>query len=245
MSQNIYDRSDFFAGYSDLQRSRHGLAGAPEWPAIKALLPDFTAKRVVDLGCGFGWFSRWAREHGASHVLGLDLSQNMLARARAETNDDAIVYQRVDLEDLELPAASFDFAYSSLAFHYVVDFARLVRTVHRALVPGSGFVFTIEHPIHMAPALPAWLLDAEGRKTWPVNHYAMEGPRVTDWLAKGVLKQHRTMATTLNTLIASGFTLRHVGEWSPSPGQLAARPDLSEEMERPMLLLIAAQRQRG
>jgi hypothetical protein len=94
----------------------------------------------------------------------------------------------------------------------------------------------------MAPALPGWLSDAEGRKTWPVNHYAMEGPRVTDWLAKGVVKQHRTMATNLNTLIASGFTLRHVGEWSPSPEQLAARPDLSDELERPMLLLIAAQR---
>ena len=40
--------------------------------------------RVVDLGCGFGWFCRWAREHGAASVLGLDVSENMLT-ARAPT----------------------------------------------------------------------------------------------------------------------------------------------------------------
>lgn len=242
MSQNIYDQSDFFAGYSELHRSVHGLAGAPEWPAIRALLPDLVDKRVVDLGCGFGWFARFARENGAARVLGLDLSQNMLARARAETRDAAIDYRRADLEELELPASSFDLAFSSLAFHYVVDFARLAQSVHRALVPDAHLVFTIEHPIYMAPALPQWLADAEGRKTWPVNHYAMEGPRVTDWLAKGVVKQHRTMATTLNTLIATGFTVHRVVEWAPTAEQIAARPDLNEELERPMLLLVAAQR---
>src|SRR3546814_8878085 len=77
-----------------------------------------------------------------------------------------------------------------------------MRTVHRSLVPGAHFVFTIEHPIYMAAAHPHWLSDEEGRKTWPVNRYALEGERRTDWLAKGVLKHHRRIGTTLNTLIA-------------------------------------------
>jgi SAM-dependent methyltransferase len=242
MAQNIYDKSEFFAGYSQLNRSVHGLDGAPEWPSIRAVLPDLSGKRVVDLGCGFGWFSRWAREHGAASVLGLDLSENMIARARADTADPNIEYAIADLEKLELPAASFDFAYSSLAFHYIEDFGRLVQTVHRALVPGSHFVFTIEHPIFMAPAHPGWSLDADGNRTWPVNRYAVEGPRETDWFAKGVIKQHRTIGTTLNTLIGAGFAIRHVEEWSPAAGQLAANPDLTDEMERPMMLLVAAQR---
>ena len=77
--------------------------------------------RIVDLGCGFGWFCRWAREHGAAQVLGLDVSEKMLARAQAETADPAIVYERVDLERLELPEAAFDLAYSSLTLHYLPD----------------------------------------------------------------------------------------------------------------------------
>jgi ubiquinone/menaquinone biosynthesis C-methylase UbiE len=78
---------------------------------------------------------------------------------------------RADLERLDLSEASFDLAYSSLTFHYIEDLARLLVTVHRALVLGGGLVFSIEHPIYMAPAHPDWLTDAEGRKTWPVNGY--------------------------------------------------------------------------
>lgn len=89
MAQNIYDDPRFFAGYSRLPRQVHGLAGAPEWPAVRAMLPDLAGKRVVDLGCGFGWFARWAKERGAARVLGLDLSQRMIARAKADTSDPA------------------------------------------------------------------------------------------------------------------------------------------------------------
>ncbi|UUZ91779.1 hypothetical protein LJK87_40755 [Paenibacillus sp. P25] len=32
MTQNIYDNDEFFQGYSQLNRSVHGLDGAPEWP---------------------------------------------------------------------------------------------------------------------------------------------------------------------------------------------------------------------
>ena len=242
MAQNIYDNPEFFAGYSQLRRQVHGLAGAPEWPAIRAMLPDLTGKRIVDMGCGFGWFARWAREQGAASVLGLDLSERMVERAKADTTDPAIDYKIADLEALELPEASFDFAYSALAFHYIEDFGRLVRRVHRSLTSGSHFVFTIEHPIYMAAAHPRWWTDEEGRKTWPVNRYALEGERRTDWFAKGVLKYHRRVGTTLNSLIDAGFAIRHVEEFAPTAEQVAELPSLEEELERPMMLLVSAQR---
>lgn len=65
MTQNIYDNPDFFAGYATLARSVQGLDGAPEWPALCALLPDLNGKRIADLGCGYGWFCRYALEAGA------------------------------------------------------------------------------------------------------------------------------------------------------------------------------------
>jgi ubiquinone/menaquinone biosynthesis C-methylase UbiE len=242
VAQNIYDNPEFFAGYIQLPRQTHGLAGAPEWPAIRAMLPAMQDRHVVDLGCGFGWFSRWAREHGAASVVGIDLSENMIARAMADTADVAISYRRADLERLELPEAAFDFAYSALAFHYVQDFPRLLKTVQRALVPGAQFVFTIEHPVYMAATRPHWLTDDDGHKIWPVNRYSIEGERRTDWFAKGVLKYHRTLGTTLNTLIATGFEVRHVEEFAPTAEQIAEHPDLAVEMERPMLLLVSARR---
>ncbi|MED5609667.1 class I SAM-dependent methyltransferase [Pseudomonas sp. JH-2] len=242
MAQNIYDNPDFFAGYTRLPRQVHGLDGAPEWPQLRAMLPALAGARVLDLGCGFGWAARWMREQGAASVLGIDLSERMIERARADTPDAAIEYRRADLETLELPTAAFELAYSSLTFHYLRDFPRLVRMLQRALVPGGGLVFSIEHPIYMAAAHPGWLADQGGRKTWPVNQYALEGERRTDWFAKGVLKYHRTLATTLNTLIGNGFAIGEVHEFAPSAEQLAAQPALAEELERPMLLLVGARR---
>jgi SAM-dependent methyltransferase len=242
VTQNIYDNEEFFEGYSRLGRSVEGLDGAPEWPALRALLPDLRGLNVLDLGCGFGWFCRWARQNGAAHVLGIDVSEKMLARSRATTQETAITYTRADMEHLELPPASFDLVYSSLALHYIEDLNRLMSQVHHSVVPGGRLVFSVEHPIYTAPADASWSLNASGRKTWPIDGYLDEGPRSTDWLAKGVIKQHRTVATYINTLLRLGFALSHVEEWGPTEAQIAARPTLADERQRPPFLLVAARR---
>src|SRR4029453_12730135 len=129
MPQNIYDNPDFFAGYSQLPRSREGLAGAPEWPVLRSMLPPLEGLRVLDLGCGFGAFARWAREMGADSVLGVDLSERMLDRARAQTQDPRVTYCLADIESLELPDASFDLVYSSLTLHYIEDFGAVCAAI--------------------------------------------------------------------------------------------------------------------
>lgn len=242
MTQNIYDDPAFFHGYSQMARSINGLDAAPEWPALQAMLPPMRGLKVVDLGCGYGWFCRWASEQNVDSVLGLDVSEKMLAQARRTTSASNIRYEQADLECLNLPHATFDLAYSSLALHYIKDLPRLFATIHTALKPGSRFVFSIEHPIFMAPRNPGWVIDAEGRKSWPVDSYQLEGERVTNWLADGVIKQHRTLGTLLNTLIATGFSIRQVNEWGPTDAQVAAQPALAEERERPMMLLVSVQR---
>lgn len=242
MSQNIYDDPAFFEAYSALRRSVHGLAGAPEWQSLAALLPDMRGRCVVDLGCGFGWFCRYASEQGAAEVLGIDVSENMLRRARDTTHEPAIRYERADLEQLTLPASSFDLVYSSLALHYIAQLPALIEQVALALRPGGALVFSVEHPIYTAPSQPGWSVSAAGHKAWPIDGYSKEGPRTTHWLAEGVVKQHRTLGSYLNLLITSRLSLTHVEEWRPSAQQLAQNPSWLEELERPMFLLVAAQR---
>ena len=242
MTQNIYDNEEFFEAYSRLRRSVEGLDGAPELPALRALLPELRGLKVLVLGCGFGWFCRWARQQGAAHALGIDVSERMLARARATTQDTAITYTRADMEHLELPPESFDVVYSSLALHYIERLHELMSAVYRSLVPGGRLVFSVEHPIFTAPTDPRWSLDAAGRQTWPIDSYLDEGPRSTDWLTKGVIKQHRTLATYLNMLLRCGFAISHVEEWGPTAAQIAAQPDLAGERQRPPFLLVAARR---
>ncbi len=243
MTQNIYDDPVFFERYSRMPRSVRGLEGAPEWPSLRALLPDMRGLRVLDLGCGYGWFCRWAREQGAARVVGVDVSEKMLARARAATEaNTAIHYIQADLEGLDLPEAAFDLAYSSLAFHYLEALAGLLATVYRALVAGGNLIFSVEHPLFTAPSRPGWVVDAQSRQTWPVDSYLVEGARQTDWLTTGVVKQHRTFATYVDLLLRPGFSLTHVEEWGPTDQQLAAQPCLAKERQRPPFLILAARK---
>lgn len=64
MKENKYDEEIFFEKYSRMDRSRQGLQAAGEWSELQKLLPDFTGKRVLDLGCGYGWHCRYAAEQG-------------------------------------------------------------------------------------------------------------------------------------------------------------------------------------
>lgn len=241
MKQNKYDDPAFFASYSTMPRSVGGLEEAGEWHAFRALLPDFRDRRVLDLGCGFGWHCRYAREQGARSVVGVDLSEKMLARARETTDDAAIAYRRSAIEDIDFPADAFDAVISSLALHYVERFDRVCRKVHHCLTVGGAFVLSVEHPVFTALAAQDWHYGPDGaRLHWPVDDYQQEGLRHTSWMADDVVKYHRTIATYVNTLIESGFRITRLLEPEPSPEMLIERPEMKDERRRPIFLLLAA-----
>jgi SAM-dependent methyltransferase len=240
LAQNIYDDAAFFAGYSQFPRSRDGLAAAGEWPALRAMLPPIAGLRVLDLGCGFGAFCRWAVEGGAAKVVGIDLSERMLETARQRSPGLPIRYQPADLDDFELPGEKFDLVFSSLAVHYVADFDALCARVRNLLVDGGKFVFSMEHPIYAARANPEWTLDSAGNRAFLVSNYLSEGERLTDWIATGVVKHHRLISTCINNLHGNGFRLDWIDEWGPSDAQLAAHPHWIDDSLRPLFLLIAA-----
>jgi SAM-dependent methyltransferase len=241
VKQNKYDDPEFFAKYSDMPRSIGGLAEAGEWPAFRALLPDLRDKRLLDLGCGFGWHCRYAREEGARSVVGVDLSEKMLARARETTDDPAIEYRHSAIEDIDFPAGEFDVVISSLALHYVERFDLVCRKVHWCLAPGGAFVLSVEHPVFTALATQDWHYGPNGERLhWPIDNYQDEGLRRARWMADDVVKYHRTVATYVNTLIDSGFRLTKLLEPEPTPEMLIERPAMEDERRRPIFLLIAA-----
>jgi SAM-dependent methyltransferase len=241
MKQNKYDDPAFFGRYSTMPRSIAGLAEAGEWPAFRSLLPDLRDKRVLDLGCGFGWHCRYARERQARSVVGVDLSEKMLARARESTDDPAIEYRRSAIEDIDFPADEFDVVISSLALHYVERFDLVCDKVHRWLRADGTFVLSVEHPIFTARAAQDWHYGPNGERLhWPVDDYLREGLRHARWLQRDVVKYHRTLATYGNALIASGLRVTRLLEPEPPAEMVVERPDWKDERRRPLFLLIAA-----
>lgn len=240
MKQNKYDDGTFFSAYELMPRSVDGLKAAGEWHVLQAMLPDLRDLRVLDLGCGFGWHCRYAREQQASEVVGVDISANMLKRAQELTDDPAITYRNSSIEDIVFEHNRFDVVISSLAFHYIEAFDDVCAKVYNCLAPGGTFVFSVEHPIFTAREEQDWYYDEKGsRLHWPVDRYQSEGMRDTTFLTDHVIKYHRTVSTYMNALIRAGFRITAVNEPEPSADMMHIT-GMDDELRRPMFLLIAA-----
>lgn len=241
MKQNKYDEISFFEKYSQMARSTGGLDAAGEWPALRELLPDLSGKTVLDLGCGYGWHCRYVREKGAQLVVGVDLSEKMLERAEELTDDDAITYRRLAIEDIDFPAGQFDVVLSSLAIHYVEHFDDLCHKVHHCLTEGGKFILSVEHPMFTSRAEQDWHYGSQGERLhWPVDNYQDEGLRQARFLETDVVKYHRTVATYMNALINAGFVINKVSEPQPTQEALDKYPEMRDETRRPIFLLLAA-----
>lgn len=243
MKQNKYDDDVFFNKYSNMNRSKNGLEGAGEWHELKNMLPDFKDKRVLDLGCGFGWHCRYAVENGARSVIGIDISQKMLSEAKSKTKYGNIEYICMPIEDIDFPEESFDVVISSLALHYVKSFEDVLVRVYKCLSKGGDFVFSVEHPIFTAQGPQDWYYDGKGNILhWPVDHYFTEGIRNAKFLGEEVIKYHRTLTTYLNSLIKLGFEITGVVEPKPAENMLNTVPGMLDELRRPMMLLVSARK---
>lgn len=244
MAQNIYDRADFFEGYSKLPRSIESISalGTPEWGVLSSHIPPVKGARFLDLGCGFGWYSRWAREQGAVEVTGFDISEKMLQVAKERSQDSGITYVRVDLETLSLQPKAYDIVFSSLTIHYVENYASLVKQVYETLMPGGTFVFSVEHPTYTAPRKQVWTEDEEGLPVWPLNNYLNEGKRTNRWFGEeDLVEYHRMASTYVNTLLTTGFILAAMEEWGPTIEQhKQLHPHYTRSREIPPYLILKA-----
>jgi 2-polyprenyl-3-methyl-5-hydroxy-6-metoxy-1,4-benzoquinol methylase len=240
MKQNKYDELGFYEKYSEMPRSIGGLNAAGEWPVLRTMLPMLQGKRILDLGCGYGWHCKYAREQGAASVVGVDLSEKMLAYANANHSDPGITYQRLAIEDIDFAAGEFDVVISSLALHYVEQFDAVCRKVQHCLAAGGTFVLSVEHPIFTARAAQDWHYGPGGERIhWPVDDYQEEGQRVARFLDHDVVKYHRTIASYMNALIEAGFLITKIAEPQPTQEALEKYPDMKDETRRPIFLLIS------
>ncbi|WP_417815769.1 class I SAM-dependent methyltransferase [Thalassospira alkalitolerans] len=243
--QNVYDNPTFHEGYRSLRQTGTGLNDVLEQPALHSLLPEnLIGLDILDLGCGFGDFVRYACNHKAASVIGMDVSARMLASARQITDDETITFEQGAIENLAATSFAnqqFDLIVSSLALHYVADYRTAIINIANQLKSGGRFVFSVEHPICTALAGQKWHKDAKGNELfWPVDNYREEGPRHTSWFIDDVIKYHRTVETYVNGLLDAGLQLNRLLE--PEPVKNAADAKWENHRRRPPFLLLAAQK---
>jgi len=133
--------------YAGVKRER---GNSPEEPVVRALLGDLAGARVLDVACGFGRYTRLARELGAARAEGVDVSAEMVALARREEtrSPTGAVYHRHDAAALPVLGV-FDVAVAAWLFNYAEDPGRMAdmfRGIRANLAPGGRLVAVTVHP---------------------------------------------------------------------------------------------------
>ena len=149
MKQNIYDDENFFNQYEELRNGQKDKNANDliEIPNFRKLMPDVINKSILDLGCGYGENDKYFKEQGAKDVLGTDISQKMIEKANENNKIEGIEYKVIAMEDISSIDRKFDIIISSLAFHYIKDFDKLVKDCYNLLNEDGYLVFSQEHPL--------------------------------------------------------------------------------------------------
>jgi SAM-dependent methyltransferase len=102
---------------------------------------EVQGRRVIDFGCGSGRLGRIALDLGAVSVVGVDLSEKNLTRARdavaAAGLGERISFVLGRPDALPLDSASADVLLCFDVMEHVLDYRAIIRDWHRVLVPGG------------------------------------------------------------------------------------------------------------
>lgn len=131
----------------------------PSWVAAITAIVAPKGRRVLDIGCGGGVYSRAFAELGAASVTGVDFSATMLEAARAMCADlPQVTFQQGDALATGLPDASADLVYERALLHHLADLPACVAEAYRLLAPDGLYLAQDRTPDDIQlPATPEHL----------------------------------------------------------------------------------------
>lgn len=200
-----------------------------ERPHTWSLLPkELAGLKVLDLGCGSGWYAEQLMAAGAE-VTAIDASATMVKFTQQRLQNKAQVLQA----DIEQPMdyfsdAEFDIVLAPLVIHYVKDWQQLFNEIARILKVKGQFVFSTHHPY-------------ADYQTFQLENY-FETTLITDyWKSFDATVQfyHHSMHDLINALLTAGFSIEQFLEPLPFAEMATTEPDLYPKMlKRPQFLFM-------
>jgi 2-polyprenyl-3-methyl-5-hydroxy-6-metoxy-1,4-benzoquinol methylase len=186
-------------------------------PVVLRMVGDLRGRRVLDAGCGQGYFSRMMADRGAE-VVGVEPGQSLIAYAAEKEAErgHGIKYVQADLCRLPDLGRPFDVVVTNMVLMAIPDWTAAMKGCVAALAPGGVFVFSLVHPC-FEQLTPSWRKHGEYRVREYLAEYDITGPYATDF--------HRPLSAYLNELIRLGCQLREVAEPGLDTEIAAAGPE--------------------
>src|SRR5512146_1122428 len=170
--------------------------------------PDVSGRDVLEAGCGTGKNTEWLAGRARS-VVAMDFSAGMLQAARARVPDERVRWIRHDLREVwPVEGAAFDVVLVDLVLEHVRDLGPVFAEAARVL-RSQGRLFVCElHPFRQWRGGQAHFDDAATGETIHVPACV------------------HTLAEFVNTGLAAGLRLEHLGEWLEEDASPEALPRL-------------------
>ena len=218
-------------------------------PAQVALAGDVQGARLLDVGCGAGYFAREMARRGA-RVTGVDLAPRMIEHAERIEREQplGIEYVVADAADVasRFGAGAFDVATSCLAVQDMPDVPAVFRAVREVVRPGGRFVLSVAHPCTDTP-FREWRKNDDGTKhSLAIDRYFDRGPIQYLWKGWGedfvTYAVHATLEDWIGWALGAGWSLAALREPVPTAEAVAARPDLEDAARVPYFLMLDLRR---
>jgi len=147
-------------------------------------VPWADVREAADLGCGTGRTGAWLRSRGVPAIDGVDLTPQMLDRARSKN-----VYRRLveaPVTSTGLPSGPYDLVITSLVDEHLAELPPLYREAHRLAAPGASLVLVGYHPqFIMAAGMPTHFHGRSGEPVAIETHLHLLSDHVTAALEAG------------------------------------------------------------
>lgn len=237
---SVYEEEEFFENYMMRRTRPESPNNIIEKPILLDLIGDVKGKRVLDLGCGDAEIGVELLQQDAAAYLGLEGSKNMSHAAAKNLEGTGGQVLQSSMEEWQPQAEQYDLVLSRFALHYLADLESAFKNVHRSLVSGGQFVFSVQHPVLTSTTKSA---EGNGRKAdWIVDDYFHQGERAEPWIGKKVIKYHRTVEGYFRHLLAAGFMVEGLREGTPRAENFSSREEYERRMRIPLVLMMSCRK---
>lgn len=172
----------------------------PPHDEVIAQLREHGAGKIADIACGTGILSdRIEREIKPAEIYGVDMSDGMLAQARARS--DRVTFLRGPAEQLPFDDGALEAVVTTSAFHFF-DQPAALREFHRVLAPGG---------LAAVSALTSWQswLPTSVDNRWKPQHNPTLGEmrKLFEGAGFTVSDQHRIRRSPLLWIVPDSITV--------------------------------------
>lgn len=205
--------------------------------AVNELLGNVKGKRVLDAGCGDGFFSLDLAQKGAL-VTAVDSSEAMLNLAKHKHVHEDLQYYNMDLTSkLTFEDKSFDIVVANMLLMDIPEIELLVFEVARVLKKPGAFIFSITHPCFF---LSDWEENENSIKTYKkIGNYLEERVEELNFWGK-TLHYHRPLSRYMEAVEKAGMYVSSLREPVPPRELIELYPEQEYHCRIPSFVVIMA-----